>query len=114
MQNDCITPLPHVCLTCLKRITSSLLFCCWLWALTLAASPALHKWAHGDEAGHDDHDCAAMLLVTGSCDAPGVVPVAVIAPVEFAVISWPLAGRDAPAAIFLSGMLEHGPPAPHA
>ena len=95
----------------LKRLTSILLFCCWLWALALAASPELHAWLHGEEAGHDDHDCVVRLLATGSCDAPGVEPVLAVAPVEFVVVSLPLRGSDVAVVFLVSGKLEHGPPA---
>ena len=114
MQLTCISGRDRFESASLKRITSSLLCCCWLWALALAASPALHEWAHGGEAGHEDHDCVVKLLVLGGCDAPDAAPALVVAPVEFSVVSWSLAGRDVPGAIFLSGTLEHGPPAPRA
>ena len=97
--------------TRLKRITSTLLFGCWLWALALAAAPELHEWLHGEEAGHDDHDCVVRLLATGGVDAPDLAPVLAVAPVDFVSVAMTLPNCDVASVFLVSGTLEHGPPA---
>ena len=94
----------------LKRTFSSLLLVCWLWALALAASPTLHAWAHGEDAGHEDHECVAKLIATGGCDAPAIAPALVVAPVAFVLVALPLRDTDAPVVLLIGGPSERGPP----
>ena len=84
-----------------------------IWALTLAASPDLHERVHPD-AGHEDHDCAAMLFLSGAIGP-------LVAPTPFALVPpcLPLVRAIAPtlAAGWVlrpidRAVLEHAPPHP--
>jgi hypothetical protein len=93
-----------------KRFVSSLLLACWLWAIALAASPALHDWAHGEEEGHGEHHCAAALLASGGCDAPDVAPLIAAAPVHVELGTVAIAGPDLASLFLIGSPLERGPP----
>jgi len=93
------------------RSISSFLLASLLWALALAASPELHEWAHGEDAGDDDHECAATLIATGSCESPDVAPVLITAPIAQEMMALLPDDRDVPVIFLVSGTLEHGPPA---
>jgi hypothetical protein len=89
---------------------SSLLLACWLWALALAASPALHDWAHGEKDGHGGHDCVATLLASGGCDAPDAAPLVATTPLHVDLGTLALRGCDAGSLFLIGGPLERGPP----
>lgn len=94
----------------LKRSISSLILTALLWAVALAASPELHAWAHGEDAEHGDHECAATLIATGSCESPDTAPVLVAARITREMAALPPGDRNVPVLFLVSGTLEHGPP----
>lgn len=94
----------------LKRILSSLLLLCWLWALALAAAPELHAWVHGEAAGHEDHECVVKLIVAGGCDTPEIAPPLVVAPVVFVMVTLLRLDVAVPAGYHKGGPSERGPP----
>lgn len=81
------------------------------WALTLAASPELHERVHPD-ANHEDHDCGAMLFLSGAV-GPVLAAVAfTLAPphlpfVRFTALALPVVRAVRPAD---RAVLEHAPP----
>jgi hypothetical protein len=94
----------------LKRIVSISLLAGWLWALALAASPQLHQWLHGEEAGHQDHECVATLIAAGGCDAPNIAPVVVVAPLALCLVVLPECEVEVPSCFLIGAPMEHGPP----
>jgi hypothetical protein len=94
----------------LKRGISSLILTALLWAVALAASPGLHEWAHGEDTGHDEHECAATLIATGGCEPPGAAPVPLVAPAAFELAALLPGDFKVPVIFLVSGTLEHGPP----
>jgi hypothetical protein len=81
------------------------------WALTLAASPDLHERVHPD-ANDEDHDCGAMLFLTGA-----VGPVLAAIAVTLAPPCLPLVRGAAPLLPVVRAVrpadravLEHAPP----
>jgi hypothetical protein len=106
------------------RIVAALLFAQLLWIAALAASPALHAWAHHDlrhtteheenqENHHHappEHHCAVTTFLSGGCDwaASGSIAIAanLLSPSE-------LVWGDLPLVVFSlrgRGVLEHAPP----
>lgn len=82
-----------------------------LWALTLAASPDLHERVHPD-ANHEDHDCGAMLFLSGAVGPVLAVSAFAVAPprlplVRSAAPSLPVVRAVRPAD---RAVLEHAPP----
>jgi hypothetical protein len=83
------------------------------WALTLAASPDLHERVHPD-ANHEEHDCGAMLFLSGAV-GPVLAAVAfALAPprlplVRFTALTLPVVWAVRPAD---RAVLEHAPPWP--
>ncbi len=84
-----------------------------LLALAMAASPELHKHLHGD-ADHDDHECAATLLLDGAFEdaAPaGAIEFKIEAPLVLAYLLARPSGEGIRPLFLVNGVLEHGPPA---
>lgn len=94
----------------MKRRISTLLLLCWLCANVLAASPALHEWLHGADAGHAEHACVVTLLASGGVDSPTVEPVFVIAPMLAERSDLCVRDADVPAIFLGSGLSDRGPP----
>ena len=90
----------------MPRFLTTLLFACWSWAFVLAALPELHEAAHG----HEEHECAATLIATGSCDTPDAAPVVLCAPAIVTIAALSLWSGDVPALFLVRSPLEHGPP----
>jgi hypothetical protein len=83
------------------------------WALTLAASPDLHERVHPD-ANHEEHDCGAMLFLSGAV-GPVLAAVAfALAPPRLLLVrvtapTLPVVWAVRPAD---RAVLEHAPPWP--
>jgi hypothetical protein len=81
------------------------------WALTLAASPDLHERVHPD-ANDEDHDCGAMLFLSGAV-GPVLAAVAfALAPprlpfIRVTALTPPVVRSILPAE---RAVLEHAPP----
>ena len=73
-------------------------------------APGLHAWAHHDDAGHEDHECAAKLIAAGSCDTSEVAVILVVAPAVFVLAVLPLSDADVPGVVLVGGLSERGPP----
>lgn len=98
----------------MKRRISTLLLLCWLCAISMAASPALHEWLHGadDEHGeHGEHQCVVNLIASGVLDAPTIQPILVSAPVMVERSCVSVQDSEVPAIFLGSGLSARGPPA---
>jgi hypothetical protein len=80
------------------------------WVLALAASPGLHELVHPD-AGHEDHDCAVTVFLSGGFGQVVAEPVIVRQPdLKLAYLSPGEIREMAPAGPTTRSILEHGPP----
>jgi hypothetical protein len=83
---------------------------CLLWTIILTVAPELHELVHPD-AGHDDHDCAVVLMAHGGFEH-SIVAAPSVAPAERAPI-FHLAIATAPFVVSLAvstATPERGPP----
>ena len=94
----------------MKRRISTLLLFCWLCANVLAASPGLHEWLHGADAGHAEHECVVTMLAGGGVDSPAVEPVFVSAPVMAERSDLCVCDADVPPIFLDGGLSDRGPP----
>lgn len=83
----------------------------FLWTLAISASPQLHQCVHPD-ANRADHNCAAIMIASGSYDHVAHVPL-VSAPVQ--ALQFSESAALTPCWVqspFLGAcILEHAPPA---
>lgn len=81
-----------------------------LWLLALAASPSLHELVHPD-AGHEDHDCAVTVFLSGGFGQVVAEPIIIRQPdLEFAYLSPGEIRETIIAGPTTRSILEHGPP----
>lgn len=67
------------------RFLAAGLLAAHLLVITMAASPALHHWLHGD-ADESDHQCAVTAMIDGQFDRPDVQCLDVARPAVIAEI----------------------------
>jgi hypothetical protein len=90
-----------------RRFLVALLLAHLLAMVAMAASPALHEWAHAGAHDHD-HQCAVTLYAAGGVDGPMIV-VFVVAPLVR--VAAQMAPRVERVGIFrVLRIWEHAPP----
>lgn len=93
----------------LRRVLVALLLAHLLAVMSMASSPALHQWVHGD-AHNSDHNCAVMLFTGGGAEAAVVIVLVVAVMVRSGSRAVPRCDRVETLFRVLR-ILEHAPPA---